>query len=98
MAGNAQERDSGPNSEKLPLGEVRRDDRGLDEQLEEVEEGVGLGESRPLTREEREAAKRDKGPANTVFAPASERVAKQPLPEDEKFINQTERDQDKDAG
>ena len=82
------ERDTGPESEKVPLGELRRDDRGQDEELEALEEGIGLGESRPLTREEREAAKRDKGLAHTVFAPASERVAKQPLPEDEKLINQ----------
>lgn len=101
MAGIDQERDSGPDSEKPPLGELRRDDRGQDEQLEDLEESVGLGESRPLTREEREAAKRDKGPAKTVYAPASERVAKPPLPEDEKFVNQTDKDkgedEDKDA-
>jgi len=33
-----------------------------------------------LTREEREAAARDPGPAKTVYAPASERVPKPPLP------------------
>ena len=97
MAGNDQQRDSGQDSEKLPLGELRRDDRGQDEELEDLEEAAGLGEARPLTREEREAAKRDKGPAKTVYAPASERVPKPPLPEDEKFINQTARDKDRDA-
>ena len=97
MAGNEEERDSGENSERLPLGELRPDDRGQDEELEELEESVGRGEARPLTQEEREAAKRDKGPAKTVFAPASQRVPKPPLPEDEKFIDQAERDKEKDA-
>ena len=98
MAGNEQQdRDSGENSERLPLGELRHDDRGEDEELEDLEESIGRGEARPLTREEREAAKRDKGPANTVYAPASERVPKQPLPEDEKFINESEKDEAKNA-
>ena len=88
MMEHAQERKSGENPEQLPLGELRRDDRGQDEVLEAIEESAGLGLPRPLTTEEREAAARDPGPANTVYAPASERVAKPPLPEDEKLINQ----------
>jgi hypothetical protein len=78
--------------ERLPAGELRLDDRGQDEVREAVEESVGLGEPRPLTREEREAAKRDRGVAEPVYAPASERVPKPPLPGDERLI-----DQDKDA-
>ena len=78
--------------ERLPLGELRRDDRGQDEVLEDLEESIGRGEARPLTREEREAAAHDKGPAKTVYAPASERVAKPPLPADEKLINQDRED------
>ena len=88
MMENAQERKSGENPEQLPLGELRRDDRGQDEVLEAIEESAGLELPRPLTTEEREAAARDPAPANTVYAPASERVAKPPLPEDEKLINQ----------
>ncbi len=74
--------------EKMPLGELRTDDRGQDEVREALEESVGLGQARPLTREEREAAAHDPGIVKTVYAPASERVAKPPLPEDEKLINQ----------
>jgi hypothetical protein len=74
--------------EKLPVGELRPDDRGQDEVAEALEESVGLGQARPLTREERDAAAHDSGVVETVYAPASERVAKPPLPADEKLINQ----------
>ena len=74
--------------EKLPVGELRPDDRGQDEVAEALEESIGTGQGRPLTREEREAAKHDSGIVETVYAPASERVAKPPLPADEKLINQ----------
>jgi hypothetical protein len=74
--------------EKLPVGELRPDDRGQDEVAEALEESVGLGQARPLTREERDAAAHDSGVVETVYAPASERVAKPPLPTDEKLINQ----------
>jgi len=87
MTEQTQERKSGENPERLPLGELRPDDRGQDEVLEALEESAGLGLPRPLTTEEREAAARDPGPANTVYAPASERVAKPPLPDDEKLID-----------
>ena len=78
--------------QRLPLGELRPDDRGQDEVREELEEGIGRGEARPLTREEREAAARDPGPAKTVYAPASERVPKPPLPADERLIDQRKDD------
>jgi hypothetical protein len=81
------ERPDGDSREGLPLGELRPDDRGQDEVREDLEESIGRGEARPLTREEREAAARDPGPAKTVYAPASERVPKPPLPADEKLIN-----------
>jgi hypothetical protein len=77
-------------NKKMPVGELRPDDRGHDEAREELEEGISLGESRPLTREEREAAARDKGVSEPVYAPASERVPKPPAPGDEKFINRKE--------
>jgi len=75
---------------KMPAGEVRPDDRGQDEVREGLEESISLGESRPLTREEREAAARDKGVAEPVYAPASQRVPKPPAPGDEKFVQRKE--------
>jgi hypothetical protein len=74
-------------SDKLPAGELRPDDRGQDEVREAVEEGVSLGDARPLTRAEREAAAHDKGVAERVYAPASARVPKPPAPGDEKFVD-----------
>jgi hypothetical protein len=74
----------------LPAGELRPDDRGHDEVREAFEEGLSLGEPRPLTREEREAAARDKGISEPVYAPASERVPKPPAPGDEKFVQREE--------
>ena len=88
MTANDHEPKTGGNPERLPLGELGVDDRGQDEVSEALEESVGLGEARPLTREEREAAARDRGPVETVYAPASERVPKPPLPGDEKLIDQ----------
>ena len=82
------ERPDGDDRERLPLGELRSDDRGQDEVREDLEESIGRGEPRPLTRAEREAAARDPGAAKTVYAPASERVPKPPLPADEKLIDQ----------
>jgi len=86
------ERPEAEAKERLPVGELRPDDRGQDEVREDLEESIGRGEPRPLTREEREAAKRDPGPAKTVYAPASERVSKPPLPADEKLIDQRKDD------
>jgi hypothetical protein len=79
-----------PDKQRMPAGELRPDDRGHDEVREAVEEGISLGESRPLTREEREAAARDKGVAEPVYAPASARVPKPPVPGDEKFVQRKE--------
>ena len=85
------ERPDADTRKRLPLGELRPDDRGHDEVREDLEESIGRGEPRPLTREEREAAA-DPGPAKTVYAPASERVAKPPLPADEKLLDQRKDD------
>jgi hypothetical protein len=76
--------------QKMPAGELRPDDRGQDEVREALEEGISLGESRPLTRAEREAAAHDKGVSEPVYAPASERVPKPPAPGDEQFVHRTE--------
>jgi len=78
--------------EQLPLGELRPNDRGQDEACEDLEESMGSGEPRPLTREEREAAAHDPGLPKTVYAPASERVPKPPLPADAKLINRSSED------
>jgi hypothetical protein len=76
-----------PDQNKMPTGEVRLDDRGEDEVREALEESISLGDARPLTREEREAAERDTGVSEPVYAPASERVPKPPAPGDEKFVH-----------
>ena len=89
MTDHPQERKSDDNAARLPLGELRPDDRGQDEVLEALEESAGLELPRPLTREEREAAPRDPGPVKSVHAPASERVPRPPRPGDEKLIDQT---------
>jgi len=73
-------------ADKVPAGELPPEDRGQDEVTEALEEGMALGQSRPLTRDEREAAEHDPAPAKTVYAPASERVPKPPAPGDEKFV------------
>ena len=88
MASNDQNRVTRGDPAKLPLGELSSDDRGQDEVREALEESIGRGEARPLSREEREAAAHDAGIVKTVYAPASERVSKPPLPADEKLINQ----------
>jgi hypothetical protein len=92
MTPSEDERPDAEKQQRLPLGELRPDDRGQDEVREALEESIGRGEARPLTREEREAAARDPGPAKTVYAPASDRVPKPPLPEDEKLIDQRKDD------
>jgi hypothetical protein len=92
MTADEHERSDEQRTERLPLGELRPDDRGQDQVREELEESIGRGEQRPLTREEREAAARDPGPAKTVYAPATERVAKPPLPADERLVNRDEED------
>ena len=74
----------------FPVPSAGADDRPnrIDEDVER-EAGVDqlLNEpARPLTDEEREAAKRDPGRPERVYAPRSERVPKQPFPGDEKLI------------
>ena len=91
------EREAEEKPEKLPAGELRPDDRGQDPVAEDLEESIGRGEPRPLTREEREAEAHDRGPAKTVYAPASQRVPKPPLPADEKLINADDPNKPKDA-
>ena len=46
--------------------------------------------SRPLTEAEKEAAERDPGRTERVYAPASARVPKEPAPGDDRLIKGTE--------
>jgi hypothetical protein len=82
--------DTKRDQKKMPAGELRPDDRGQDEVREALEESMSLGESRPLTRAEREAAARDKGVSEPVYAPASERVPKPPAAGDEQYVQRKE--------
>jgi hypothetical protein len=61
-------------------------ERGQDELRTEISHGLAVDGSRPLTKEEREAAEHDSGIAERVYAPASERVPKDPLPGHREFI------------
>ena len=87
VRGDDQDRATGETRERIPIGELRPDDRGQDEVREALEESIGEGEPRPLTREEREAAAQHSGPPRTTYAPGSERLAKAPLPADQQLIN-----------
>ena len=79
------ERPDGDSRERLPLGELRPDDRGQDEVREALEESIGRGEARPLTREEREAAARD---PEDGLRTSLRTLSKPPLRGDDKLINQ----------
>ncbi|HYY90243.1 MAG TPA: hypothetical protein VFA49_15705 [Chloroflexota bacterium] len=59
----------------LPRGE-----RDQDELRSSITHDLTSGERRPLTDEERAAAERDSPPGARVYAPASERVSKPPVP------------------
>lgn len=59
----------------LPATE-RGKDSGRSDALRELEGGS----ARPLSDEEREAAERDHPPGERVYAPASERVPRDPIP------------------
>ena len=80
-----------------PLEPVRPRDPNADTVLDETERGEDPargeyldaelgGLSRPLTDDEKEAAKHDPGRQPRTYAPASERVAKEPNPGDAKVI------------
>jgi len=60
---------------------------GEDSARDAVVHDLTSHESRPLTREEREAAERDPGRPERVYAPASERVPKDPIPGDDRLIH-----------
>jgi len=67
-----------------PLPENRQDvipasERGQDAAQVEIEHGLTLDSARPLTEQERKAADRDTQVGERVYAPASERVPKEPV-------------------
>lgn len=55
-------------------------ERDQDEARSDMERGLASDPARPLSDEEREAARADAGVPPRVYAPASERVPKAPLP------------------
>ena len=61
----------------------RGEDQARDEFMRELEEQP----SRPLTGDEKRAAAADSGSAPSVYAPASERVPKEPLPGDREIVD-----------
>lgn len=80
-----------------PIQPVAPRDPGADTVLDETERGEDPGRSeymdaemagveRPLTDDEKDAAKHDPGRQPRTYAPASERVPKQPTPGDAKVI------------
>ena len=82
-----------------PLEPVAPRDPGAETVLDETERGQDpvrgdavdaelTGLDRPLTDDEREAAKHDPGRQPRTYAPASERVPKQPAPGDDRVIEQ----------
>jgi hypothetical protein len=62
-------------------------ERGQDAAQTEIEHGLTLDSARPLTDEERKAADRDTRVGERVYAPASERVPKDPVPGHRDVIN-----------
>jgi hypothetical protein len=71
--------------DRLPPNE-----RGQDQERTETMRESSIGGSRPLTSEEREAAERDVPLRDRVYAPASERVPKEPVPGHREMVEQTD--------
>jgi hypothetical protein len=73
---------SDPNADTV----LDKSERGQDEAREYVVDAEENGQDRPLTGDEKDAAKHDPGRQPRTFAPASERVAKAAAPGDERII------------
>jgi hypothetical protein len=65
-------------------------ERNKDPQDTSTIQGLTLEGSRPLTDDERKAADRDPQPGERVYAPASERVPKEPVPGHREVIERTD--------
>ena len=72
-----------PNAETV----VPRSERGEDEARDEYMDTLSQPPARPLNHDEKDAAEHDPGRPARTYAPAEARVAKDPLPGDEKLIN-----------
>src|SRR5665811_2023865 len=74
---------SAPRSAGVNPVSERGEDQARDEVMRELEEQP----SRPLSGDEKRAAEADPGRAPTVYAPASRRVSKEPLPGDREIMD-----------
>jgi len=81
-----------PPAPRDPYAESVLDDseRGQDEVREDIVTDEIDTPARPLTDDEKDAAKHDAGRRPRTFAPASERVAKAPAPGDERIVEEGE--------
>src|SRR4051794_17469688 len=77
--------DTNRNAREALRGEGIEPNSGEDVARDAVVHDLTTQESRPLTREEREAAERDPGRPERVYAPASARVPKDPIPGDDRL-------------
>jgi hypothetical protein len=77
-----------PPEPRDPYAESVLDDseRGQDEAREYDVDAELAGPDRPLTGDEKDAAKHDPGRQPRTYAPASERVVKPPAPADERLV------------
>jgi hypothetical protein len=64
--------------------------RGQDPERTEAMHGLAVEDSRPLTSDERRAAESDTPLPERVYAPASERVPKDPVPGHREFVERTD--------
>ena len=67
--------------DRLPPNE-----RGQDEERTEISRGLTMEQARPMTADERHAAETDTPLAERVYAPASERVPKEPVAGHRTFV------------
>lgn len=65
-------------------------ERGEDERRSAIDHDLTTLPSRPLTHDEQQAAEHDNPPAERVYAPASARVAKPPVPGHRDMIEHTD--------
>jgi hypothetical protein len=65
-------------------------ERGQDPERTEAMHGLAVEDARPLTSDERRAAENDTPLPERVYAPASERVPKEPVPGHRDFVEHTD--------
>jgi hypothetical protein len=85
------DRPAGENvEEENVIDRLPPNERGQDEQRTETTHGLSIGGSRPLTSDERSAAERDVPLRERVYAPASERVPKEPVAGHREMVEHTD--------